>query len=128
VNHFGFSPASGPILVDAEISGPLGSIVLKLILDTGATTSVINIVTLRSIGFDPDRALRRITMTTGSGVEQVPLIVLTRLTALGQHRIGFPVVAHSLPPQSAVDGLLGLDFLRGQVLTVDFQAGRITLS
>jgi hypothetical protein len=50
------------------------------------------------------------------------------LSALGQRRFGFPVVAHDLPAQAAVDGLLGLDFLRDQVLTVDFQKGQITLA
>ena len=108
--------------------GPLGSLVLRLILDTGATTSVIKLVALRSLGIDPDQPARQITMATGSGIGLVPLVILTRLTALGQHRFGFPVIAHSLPPQSAVDGLLGLDFLRGHILTVDFQAGQLALS
>jgi hypothetical protein len=33
-----------------------------------------------------------------------------------------------LPPGAGVDGLLGLDFLRGQSLTIDFRSGEITLS
>lgn len=122
-----FGPKNGPILVDAEISGPFGRVVLKLALDTGATTSLVNRSTLLSLGFNPDDAAQRIRMTTGSAVESVPLVVLTRLTALGQHRFGFPVIAHNLPPSSALDGLLGLDFLRDRVLTLDFQAGTITL-
>ncbi|MFI5455086.1 MAG: hypothetical protein ACHRXM_06505 [Isosphaerales bacterium] len=67
-------------------------------------------------------------MTTGSSVEQVAKVILTRLTALGQYRFGFPVVAHDLPAGAAVDGLLGLDFFRNQILTVDFQKGQITLA
>jgi hypothetical protein len=123
-----FSSSSGPILVDAEITGPLGSVVLKLLLDTAATTSLIHLTTLLSLGFDPDQSTRRVPMITGSTTEIVPLVVLTRLSALGQHRFGFPVVAHALPSSSAVDGLLGLDFLRGHTLTIDFRAGRITLT
>jgi hypothetical protein len=80
------------------------------------------------LGIDPDQSTRQIQMTTGSAVEIVPVVVLTRLSALGQHRFGFPVIAHTLPKDSAVDGLLGLDFLRDQVLTIDFRAGRITLT
>jgi hypothetical protein len=128
VSSQGFNPKGGPILVDAEVTGPFGSVVLKLVLDTGATTSLIHRATLLSLGFDPDQSPRRITMTTGSAIEVVPLVVLTRLTALGQHRIGFPVIAHALPASPAVDGLLGLDFLRGQTLTIDFRAGQITLA
>jgi hypothetical protein len=40
----------------------------------------------------------------------------------------FSVLAHTLPPSAGVDGLLGLDFLRGQVLTVDFRSGRVTVA
>jgi len=58
----------------------------------------------------------------------VPRVVLNRLTVLGQHRIGFAVVSHPLPPEAGVDGLLGLDFLRDQTLTLDFRAGTISLS
>jgi hypothetical protein len=53
---------------------------------------------------------------------------LTRLTALGQDRIGFSVLAHTLPVSASVHGLLGLDFLRGGVLTIDFRSGQIALA
>jgi hypothetical protein len=128
VSSYGFRSTHGPILVDAEITGPLGSVVLKLVLDTGATTSLVNLAVLISLGFDPDQSTQRIPMTTGSTIEIVPIVVLTRLSALGQHRFGFPVIAHGLPASSAVDGLLGLDFLRGQSLTIDFRSGQITLT
>jgi predicted aspartyl protease len=123
-----FQPGRGPILVEAEATGPTGSTHLKLVLDTGATNSLLKRATAIFLGFDPDQSPRRVRMITGSAVEVVPLVVLTRLSALGQHRFGFPVIAHALPKDSAVDGLLGLDFLRDQVLTIDFRAGRINLS
>jgi hypothetical protein len=34
---------------------------------------------------------------------------------------------HTLPPSAGVDGLLGLDFLRGMRFTADFRAGALTL-
>ena len=40
MSTFGFHPGRGPVLVDAEVTGPIGSVVLKLVLDTGATTSL----------------------------------------------------------------------------------------
>jgi hypothetical protein len=85
VSTYGFQPARGPILVDAEITGPFGSLVLKLVLDTGATTSLINPASLLSLGFDPGQSAQRIPMTTGSTIEIVPVVTLTRLSALGQH-------------------------------------------
>jgi hypothetical protein len=57
----------------------------------------------------------------------VPVVVLTWLSALGQDRYAFPVLAHALPARFTVDGLLSLDFLRVQALTIDFRAGQITL-
>ncbi len=88
----------------------------------------MSLATLLYLGFDPDQSHRRVRMTTGSIVVDVPLVTLTRLSVLGQHRFGFPMIVHALPATSAVDGLLGLDFLRGQVITIDFRTGRITLS
>lgn len=36
-------------------------------------------------------------------------------------------MAHELPRRFEGDGLLGLDFLRGRVLTLDFLRGRVSL-
>jgi predicted aspartyl protease len=122
-----FSSRSGPILIRAEVTGPARSIPLRLILDTGATTSLIDRSILTSLGFDLAGATNLVPMTTGSGVVSVPRVVLTRLTALGHHRFGFPVLAYSLPAGAQVFGLLGLDFLRGRKLTIDFIAGQVEL-
>ena len=65
---------------------------------------------------------------TGSGIEFAPRVMLEKLVALGRIRPGFPVLGHTLPPSAGVDGLLGLDFLRGQSLTVDFRVGQVTLT
>jgi predicted aspartyl protease len=103
-------------------------IVLRLALDTGATGTMVNIGPLATVGYDPSLAPDRMQVTTGSGVEFVPRITISKLKALGRVRADFPVLGHTLPPSASVDGLLGLDFLRGQELKVDFRQGRITLS
>jgi predicted aspartyl protease len=122
-----FTPSQGLILIDAQLWGPTGNRRARLALDTGATTTLIRPAILVSIGYDPAAAPARLQMTTGSGVEFVARFPLDRLEALGQQRTQFPVVAHTLPPTATIDGLLGLDFLRGQRLTIDFRRGRITL-
>jgi hypothetical protein len=88
---------------------------------------VIRTAVLASIGYDPATAPDRLQMTTGSGIEYVPRLSIDRFEALGQQRTAFPVIAHTLPPTAAIDGVLGLDFLRGQRLTVDFRRGLISL-
>ena len=122
-----FDPRHGPILVKAEATGPARTLALQLILDTGATTSLLNDGVLSALGYDLTSVTNQVPMTTGSSVTVVPKVILTRLMALGRHRIGLPVLAHTLPVGALVDGLLGLDFLRDGSLTIDFRSGRITL-
>jgi predicted aspartyl protease len=123
-----FHPQQGLVMVHAAVDGPSGSAVLQLALDTGATGTMINAGMLVALGYDPALAPERIQVTTGSGVEFVPRLVLDKIVALGQERFHFPVLAHTLPPSAGIDGLLGLDFIRGYRLTVDFRTGMLTLS
>ncbi len=123
-----FDPLQGLIVVPAELWGRTGRAVVRLALDTGATSTIVNVGILVAIGCDPALVPDRIQVTTGSGVEFVPRVTLDRTVALGQERSGFPVLAHTLPPSAGVDGLLGLDFLRGQSVTIDLRNGRVTLA
>jgi predicted aspartyl protease len=123
-----FNARRGLIVVRAELFGPAGSIVLRLALDTGATATTINAGPLTTIGYDPALAPVRVQVTTGSGVEFAPRVSVDRIKALGQERENFSVLCHTLPPSASVDGLLGLDFLRGQVLLIDFVAERVSLT
>jgi hypothetical protein len=122
-----FDPHQGLIVVIVRLWGPNGERGLELALDTGATITTIRTSALVRIGYDPALSPERIRMTTGSGVEYVPRLPINRIRALGQERVHFPVVAHTLPPSASVDGLLGLDFFRNRRLNLDFRAGRITL-
>jgi len=124
---FSFDPRNGLIIVRAELTGPSGNAILQLALDTGATTSLINVAMLVAIGYDPALSTDRVQVTTGSGVEFAPRVELQRLTALGQERYGLQLLGHTLPPSSGVDGLLGLDFFRGLHLSVDFEPAKCAL-
>ncbi|HEX5727570.1 MAG TPA: retropepsin-like aspartic protease [Longimicrobiaceae bacterium] len=123
-----FDPRRGLVVVRAELEGPSGRAILRLALDTGATSTVVNAALLVSIGYDPALAPERVQITTGSGVEFAPRLTVSRVVALGQAREGFPILCHTLPPSSNVDGLLGLDFFRQRTLTIDFRVGQVELS
>jgi hypothetical protein len=69
----------------------------------------------------------RVQVTTASGVEYAPRIRIESLEAIGEVRRDFPLLCHTLPPSAKVDGLLGLDFLRGKRLVIDFRTGTIEL-
>ncbi|HEY0349967.1 MAG TPA: retropepsin-like aspartic protease [Pyrinomonadaceae bacterium] len=124
---YSFNTRHGLILVRAELFGPLGNIVLRLALDTGATGTTINAGLLMVVGYDPSSAPERVEMTTGSGVEYASRLSVSRISPLGQERSKFPVIVHTLPPSARVDGLLGLDFFRAQELRLDFRSGIMTL-
>lgn len=120
-----FDPRSGPIVVRAEVSGPLGTNLVQLLLDTGATRTIIRPDALLSIGLSPDSSTRTAELVTGNGRVRAPCLVLTRLTSVGRTRIGLSSIAHSIEAPEGVAGLLGLDFLRGGRFLIDFDAGRI---
>jgi predicted aspartyl protease len=126
--RFAFDPHQGLIVIDANVIGPSGSALVRLAVDTGAVGTVIAAGLLVAVGYDPALAPDRVQITTASGVEFVPRVTLAKITALGLDRQGFPVLCHTLPSSVGVDGLLGLDFLRGQLLTVDFRLGQVALT
>ena len=124
---FSFDAGTGLIVVKARLSGHSTHTEVQLALDTGAIMTLVNRNTLEHLQYDPSLVPERVEMTTGSGIEFVPEITLTRIDALGHQHSDFPVLCHTLPPSATVDGVLGLDFLRGKRLVLDFRAGQITL-
>ncbi|MGH2354412.1 MAG: retropepsin-like aspartic protease [Chloroflexota bacterium] len=107
-----FNPHSGLIVGPTRLSGPTGSTLVRLALDTGATRSLVSWDAVLLVGNDPSTTQGRVRMTTGSGVEFVPRITVEKIEALGQERQQFPALCHTLPPSATVDGVLGLDFFR----------------
>ncbi len=122
-----FDPTQGLIVIPTRLHGLQIDTVVRLALDTGATGSMINWDVAVLLGYDPASAKERIQVTTGSGVEFAPRIVVKKVEVLGRSLENFPMLCHTLPPSATVDGLLGLDFFRGVRLVVDLQAGIITL-
>jgi predicted aspartyl protease len=120
-----FNSQSGLIVVRAVVEGPAGKVGCTLAVDTGADSTVISDAILIMAGIDPALAKQRIQVTTAGGLVFAPRLPIPKLTALGQDRTAFPVIAHTLPPSSTVEGLLGLDFYRGQTLKIDFRTGLI---
>jgi predicted aspartyl protease len=123
-----FDGQRGLIVVPVRVTGSSGTAVVRLALDTGATRTLINSSLLVAVGYDPTATIARIEVTTGSGVEYAVLISISKIEALGREFTQFPVLAYTLPPSAGVDGVLGLDFLRGRLLSIDFQHGRLTLA
>jgi hypothetical protein len=123
-----FQPNADAIIVEAVLFGPLGNTTLALVLDTGATCSMVSEARLRFVGCDPAQPSGQVQATFGGGVQMLPVVLTVGLAALGVNKPSYPVVCHTLPPSAGVDGVLGLDFFPGRVLTIDFVNNTLDLT
>lgn len=116
------------IPVQVSVSGLDSRVItLQLLLDTGAARTLVSPTTLELLGYNPASAVDRVRMTTVSGIEYSPMIQVRQISALGLDRADFAVVMHALPENAPVDGLLGMDFIQGHVLTIDTIAHTVEL-
>jgi predicted aspartyl protease len=122
-----FDTTANLIKVQVYLTGPMGDVYVTLALDTGASVTLIRNTLLVYLGFDPSAAQEQWQITTGSGSVLAPRLVIDSIEALDVVQTNFAVLAHTLPAGVGVDGVLGLDFLRDHVLTIDFPNGTITL-
>ena len=118
--EFAFNPAHPLILCHATLAGGEIDLSLRMAVDTGATRTMIPVEAAAVIGCDVEHAHRNMEIATASGIERLPIVTVPRFTALGIEASDFDVVCHSLPWQSPVEGLLGLDFLTRARVIIDF--------
>ena len=117
-----FTPGK-PIMVSAKVNGG-GS--ANLILDTGASVTVINPRVLASMGIGSAQALRG-SVKGATGSANV-LFVPVESIEVGNARSGpLRVAAHDVDLAQG-DGLLGRDFLDQFTVTIDSTAGTVTIA
>ena len=90
------------VLTRAAVGGRDGVRVLKLLIDTGSTYTILPFEIL---------ARKRVRLTTASGDIIAPAVEVKWFHSLGRRIDNFRVVAHTLPFGTYIDGLLGMDFL-----------------
>ena len=120
--RIGFTPGA-PILVQARINdaGPV-----VLVLDTGADRTMVAPSALRAIGL-PVAGATRIGLRSVTGVAEVEVVEGVSV-AIGPLRVGpLAIIAHDAGLGQA-HGLLGRDFLDRVRVTIDSQAGTVTLT
>jgi predicted aspartyl protease len=112
------------IVVDAKINGGTPT---RLLLDTGADTTLISPLVLSAAGASMIRGgtSARIAGVTGtSDVQRVPVDSIE----IGEARVSqLNVVAHDMG-QPGIDGLLGRDFLDRFKVTIDSSTGIVTIA
>ena len=118
----------GIILVKVKLCRGEDSLFLKLAVDTGASITMIPIEAALSLGIEPSKSHRHFEITTASGTIHAPVIKIPSFQFLGTTLKNLDVVCHNLPPESAVEGLLGLNFLKSAKVIIDFSRNIIEVS
>jgi predicted aspartyl protease len=117
-----FTPGK-PIMVTAKVNGGSAA---TLMLDTGASVTVINPRVLAAMGVGSGQALRG-SVKGATGSADV-LFVPVQSIEVGRARSGpLRIAAHDVD-LSHGDGLLGRDFLDQFTVTIDSTAGIVTIA
>jgi predicted aspartyl protease len=92
---------------------------IRLLVDTGATYTVLPIKFLIELGYDVSASARRTKISAAGGMLEVPMINVDRFSCLGRQVDSFSVVGLDLPFSTVVNGLLGMDFLERHRALID---------
>ena len=123
-------PVSNFILIPIKVMGIDGNSFrdIEVALDTGASTTSIPRYVASALGYNISNPKDRREVVTGSSVEEVPVIEVKALTAIGQTIENIEVMCHDLPPDAYVEGVLGLNFLMNFDVNISFSKGIIGLT
>jgi clan AA aspartic protease (TIGR02281 family) len=101
--------------------------VVSLLIDTGASQSIISWETLLSLSIDPSSSATRKQVTTANGLVWMPQVEIEELHSLGQSVASLRVLAHTIPLGSQVNGVLGMNFLRQFEFRLDLKQAVIEI-
>lgn len=100
---------------------------VRLVVDTGATYTMISTATAKELSIDPQRAQRTMPFQTANGVIQAPLANLESVIVGGMEMKNLTAAIHDAVPSAQVAGLLGLNFLSNFRLDIDTEKGMLHL-
>ena len=101
---------------------------VHLILDTGATMTVLSTDVAIELGLTSDSESQVATVNTAGGPVQVNLIRVESMGVKGAKAKNVVVAIHDLPDvQPGIDGLLGMSFLNNFLVTLDSNQGQLHL-
>ena len=126
--EFHFNQDEGLIICHARISRGSLFTYVPLILDTGATTTIISLKAARRIGLLADLSPYKTILTTSWNKEACSDAILPGLSCLGMTRRNLRVICHDIPPGSRAEGLLGLNFFKNTNLNIEFPKGLVSIT
>ncbi len=113
--------AGAPIIAEAWLNG----VPLRLLVDTGASHTLISSSVLARAGIDV-RTARRVNILGVTGAAEAREVVVARLDIAGEQIGPLPVIVWDQALDA--DGLLGRDVISRFTLTIDPARGRAVLS
>jgi aspartyl protease family protein len=99
----------------------------KLVVDTGATYTMISTAMARELSIDTQQSDRSMPFQTANGVIQAPLTNLESVSVGGMEIKNLTAAIHDVAPNSQVAGLLGLNFLSNFRMDIDTDKGILHL-
>lgn len=112
------------VVVDATLNGKTSA---KLIVDTGATFTMISTAMAKELGINLDGSRRTAPFHTANGLIQAPLADLESVAVGGMEIKNLTAAIHDALPNTTVAGLLGLNFLSNFRMDIDTQKGLLHL-
>jgi predicted aspartyl protease len=97
-----YDPSATSIVIDLllETADGRSSLLIPVVLDTGASLTIVATDIMAQLGYDPaNPGLGRQRITTGNGVEYAPRTTVRSATAIGQKVANLEVLSHDLPPR-----------------------------
>jgi clan AA aspartic protease (TIGR02281 family) len=113
------------IVVPVLVNGTLKS---YMMIDTGATYTVVTPRIAKRLGLKLDRFAPRVTLVTASGYITAPLAEVPSLKVGNAEVRPLQVVVHDFLPPPPIEGLLGLNFLSRFHTSIDYRRQRLTLA
>ncbi len=102
-------------------------LLVRLLVDTGASYTVIPNPILQRLGCNLNEPLRTTMIVTASGTIEVPIVAIPWFNCLGIKKENFPVIGLDLPVNAFTNGLFGIDFLREVKSIINVAKGEIQL-
>jgi predicted aspartyl protease len=94
----------------AAVGSPDGEVsIFRLLIDTGASITILPRYPMQSLGYD--LTANRMRLVGATGPFDVPLVKVAWMNCLGIRAEDFSVGVHTLSGMSFLDGILGMDFL-----------------
>jgi predicted aspartyl protease len=116
------------LCLKAAVRGPSGDPrIVRLLVDTGSSFTVVPVQVLRDLGYSTDAVGQTVSIMAAGGLLRSPVISVLEFNCLGQAVTDFPVVAMNVPFNPVFNGILGMDFMTRYRSVIDLEKAEITL-